>query len=116
MSSFEKRQKAFEEKYAREQETRFKIETRACRKLGEWAAEQLEFDSNETDLFVDALIQIKVRPQGISNVIKTIQEKLDDSGIEYSTQDLEKMLDAYKDVVKAKLASNDKQSGPTPAP
>ena len=50
MSSFEDRKKSFENKFARDEEVRFKIFAKRNKLLGEWAAAKLNMTINKNIL------------------------------------------------------------------
>ena len=49
MTTFDDRQKAFETKYARDQEMQFKITSRRNRLLGQWAAAKMGLSEEESE-------------------------------------------------------------------
>lgn len=66
--SLQEREKSFENKFAHDQQKLFRIEARACKMLGLWAAEQLSLSAEESDNYVQNVLEQKLSPQGFSQV------------------------------------------------
>src|SRR3546814_4108338 len=57
MTTFDNREKAFEEKFAHDAEITFRIAARRNRLLGLWAAERMKLTSEEADAYAKAVVQ-----------------------------------------------------------
>lgn len=55
MTTFDDRQKAFEEKFAHDEELRFKANVKAAKLLGEWAAQEIGLSK---DVYVNELVNM----------------------------------------------------------
>lgn len=56
MTTFDKREQAFEAEFVHDEETRFKAVARSNRMLGAWAAEQLELKGDAAVAYANALV------------------------------------------------------------
>jgi len=56
MSAFDDRERAFEAKFARDQDALFRITARRNRLVGEWAAERMGLTPEETDAYAKAVV------------------------------------------------------------
>ena len=65
MSTFDKREKAFENKFAHDEELQFKIVARANMLLGLWAAEKLHKSIEAASNYASALVAKDVSAPGI---------------------------------------------------
>ncbi|MBB4641264.1 DUF1476 domain-containing protein [Rhizorhapis suberifaciens] len=82
MTSFQDREKAFEAKFARDEELQFKILARRNRLLGEWAAEKMGLTREETDAYAKAVVQADFEEAGDEDVIRKVLGDLTSAGIE----------------------------------
>ena len=57
MTTFDDRERAFETKYARDEEVAFRIVARRNRLLGQWAATQMKLTKEESDAYATAVVQ-----------------------------------------------------------
>ena len=57
MTDFSDREKAFENKFARDEETQFKIMARRNRLLGGWAAKKMGLTPEETEGYAREVVQ-----------------------------------------------------------
>ncbi|MEA3389080.1 MAG: DUF1476 domain-containing protein, partial [Pseudomonadota bacterium] len=57
MTTFDDREKAFENMFAHDQEMEFRIQARRNRLLGEWAAVKMGLTPEETDAYAKAVVQ-----------------------------------------------------------
>src|SRR3546814_19557509 len=70
MSAFDDRERAFETKFARDQDVLFRITARRNRLLGEWAAERMGLTPEETDAYAKAVVQADFEEAGDEDVIR----------------------------------------------
>jgi hypothetical protein len=82
MTSFEDRQRAFETKFARDEEMAFRIIARRNRLLGVWAAEQMDLTPAETDAYCKAVVQADFEEAGDEDVIRKLMGDLTAAGVE----------------------------------
>ena len=82
MSTFDDRERAFETKYARDEEMAFRITARRNRLLGQWAAVQMKLTPEETDAYAKAVVQADFEEAGDEDVIRTLVSDLTAAGVE----------------------------------
>ncbi|SIO19107.1 hypothetical protein SAMN02745824_3286 [Parasphingorhabdus marina DSM 22363] len=82
MANFEDREKAFETKFARDEEMQFKITARRNRLLGEWAAEKMGLTDEETDAYAKAVVQADFEEAGDEDVIRKLLGDLTSAGVD----------------------------------
>lgn len=86
MTSFDDREKAFETKYANDQELAFRITARRNRLLGEWAASLMGLTAEETDAYAKAVVQADFEEAGDDDVIRKVLGDLISAGVETDDQ------------------------------
>ncbi len=105
MTSFNDREKAFESKFARDEEMQFKITARRNRLLGEWAAEKMGLTPEETDSYAKEVVAADFEEAGDEDVVRKLMGDLtsaevdiDDAGIRAALT--EKMVEARRQFVE----------------
>lgn len=81
MSQFDEREKAFETKFARDEEVQFKITARRNRLVGEWAAEQMGLTAEESDAYAKAVVQADFEEAGDEDVIRKLLGDMTSAGL-----------------------------------
>jgi hypothetical protein len=82
MTSFDDRERAFEAKFAADQDLQFRITARRNRLLGEWAAVKMGLTAAESDAYAKAVVQADFEEAGDEDVIRKIVGDLTSAGIE----------------------------------
>jgi hypothetical protein len=70
MTTFDDREKAFEAKYARDEDMAFRVTARRNRLLGQWAAAKMGLTPEETDAYAKAVIQAEFEEAGDEDVVR----------------------------------------------
>ena len=74
MSQFDDRERAFEAKFARDEEMQFRVAARRNRLLGGWAAEKMGLTAVEAEAYGKAVIQADFEEAGDEDVIRKLLE------------------------------------------
>ncbi len=82
MTTFNDREKAFENMYARDQELQFRIIARRNRLLGQWAAELMGLTSEEADSYAKDVVRADFEEAGDEDVIRKLLGDLTSAGVE----------------------------------
>lgn len=82
MTAFDDREKAFEAKFARDEELNFRITARRNRLLGEWAAALMNLTKEETDAYAKAVVQADFEEAGDEDVIGKVLGDLVSAGVD----------------------------------
>ena len=72
MTTFDDREKAFEAKYARDEEMQFKIVARRNRLLGLWAAQKMGLTEAEADAYARDVIRADFEAGGDDDVVRKL--------------------------------------------
>ena len=76
MTDFNDRERAFETKFARDEEMQFRVTARRNRLLGQWAAEQMGLTPEETDAYAKSVVQADFEEAGDEDVIRKLVSDL----------------------------------------
>lgn len=82
MTTFDERERAFENKFARDQEMTFRIIARRNRLLGLWAAEQMKLTPEEADAYAKAVVQAEFEESGDEDVVRKLYGDLVSAQVE----------------------------------
>ena len=107
MSAFDDRERAFETKFARDQEVQFRITARRNRLLGEWAAERMGLTPEETDAYAKAVVQADFEEAGDEDVIRKLLGDLTAAGVEIDEATVrqaveDRTVEARRQLIEAK--------------
>jgi hypothetical protein len=82
MTTFDDREKAFEAKFARDEDMAFRVIARRNRLVGQWAAVQMKLTPEETDAYAKAVVQADFEEAGDEDVIRKVLGDLLAAGVE----------------------------------
>ncbi len=93
MTTFDDRERAFEAKFARDDEMAFRITARRNRLLGQWAAGRMRLTPEETDSYAKAVVQADFEEAGDDDVIRKVVGDLTAAGIDTDEPTVRRALD-----------------------
>jgi hypothetical protein len=109
MTQFNDRERAFESKFAHDEEMKFRMVARRNRLLGEWAANKMGLSEAETQSYAKDVVRADFEEAGDGDVIRKVLGDLTAAGIETSETEIRETLD-HK-TVEAKRQLIEAQSG-----
>ena len=106
MGQFEDRERAFETKFAHDEEMKFRITARRNRLLGEWAARQMGLSEAETESYAKDVVRSDFEEAGDEDVIRKVLGDLTAAGVETSDEAIReairnKEIDARRQIIEA---------------
>jgi hypothetical protein len=93
MTTFDERERAFEAKFARDQEMLFKIQARRDKLLAAWAAERLGLSQAEADGYARDLVHTDFEHGGEQDVLKKLLGDLTASGVEIDEAEIQAQIE-----------------------
>ncbi|MCC2975408.1 DUF1476 domain-containing protein [Sphingomonas sp. PL-96] len=93
MTSFDDRERAFETKFARDEEMAFRVTARRNRLLAQWAAAKMKLTPEETDAYAKAVVQADFEEAGDGDVIRKLVGDLTAAGVVTDEATVRKALD-----------------------
>lgn len=93
MTTFDDREKAFEAKFARDEEMMFRVHARRNRLLGVWAAERMGLDGAETEGYAKSVVQADFEEAGDEDVVRKLLGDLTSAGIEIDEAEIRLAMD-----------------------
>ncbi len=82
MSQFDDRERAFEAKFARDEEMQFRVAARRNRLLGEWAAELMGLSEVETESYAKDVVRSDFEEAGDEDVIRKLLGDLTSANVD----------------------------------
>ena len=107
MTTFDDRERAFEAKYARDEDMAFRVTARRNRLLGQWAAAKMNLTPEETDAYATAVVQADFEEAGDEDVVRKLLGDLLAAGVEIDDSTVraalaEQMIEARRQLMEAK--------------
>ena len=97
MTQFDDRQRAFEGKFAHDEEMKFRITARRNRLLGEWAARQMGLSEEETVSYAKDVVRSDFEEAGDHDVVRKVFGDLTTAGVDVDEAKVRETL-AHKEV------------------
>lgn len=105
MSSFQDRETAFENKFAHDEHLRFRIEAKAVKLLGLWAAVELSLGGPEANAYAADLVSHHLDHPGLKDILTKIKADFEAKGITVSDHRIQGRLDDCLAEARAQLAA-----------
>ena len=93
MTTIDDRGKVLENKYAHDQHKLFRIEARACKLLGLWAADRLSIYGDAAESYAKDVVASNLEEAGLDDVKKKILKDFAENGIETSSHMIDIMIE-----------------------
>ncbi|MEM6383852.1 MAG: DUF1476 domain-containing protein [Pseudomonadota bacterium] len=103
MSSFDKRKEGFENKFAHDEELKFKAEARRNKMLGAWAAEKLGLSGGEADDYAKSVVLADFEEPGDEDVYRKVKGDFDAKGVDVSEHQLRREMAELMDRAIAEI-------------
>ena len=92
MTQFNDRERAFEAKFAHDEEMQFRISARRNRLLGEWAARQMGLSEAETESYAKDVVRSDFEEAGDHDVVRKVLGDLTAAGIDSDEASVQEAL------------------------
>lgn len=93
MTTFDNREAAFENAFARNEEMRFKATARRNRLLGAWASELMGLTAEEADSYAKSVVRADFEEAGDEDVVRKLLGDLTSAGIDMDDARIRAKLD-----------------------
>ena len=92
MTTFDDRERAFETKFAHDEEMKFRITARRNRLLGHWAARQMGLSEVEADSYAKDVVRSDFEEAGDHDVVRKVLGDLTAAGIDSDEASVQEAL------------------------
>ena len=106
MTQFDDRERAFEAKFARDEEMQFRVIARRNRLLGEWAARRMGLTDAEAESYAKDVVRSDFEEAGDHDVIRKVLGDLTAAGVDCDEDQVREALkntqiDARRQIIEA---------------
>jgi hypothetical protein len=106
MTQFDERERAFESKFAHDEEMKFRITARRNRLLGEWAARKMGLTEAEAEAYAKDVVRSDFEEAGEHDVIRKVIGDLTAAGVDVDDDAVReamrnKEIDARRQIIEA---------------
>ncbi len=100
MTTFDKREEAFEKKFAHDEEMRFKLTARRNRLFGEWVAERLGKSGEAAKAYATEVVLADFEEIGDDDVLRKVRQDLNAAGLAVTDAELRAKLEELESIAK----------------
>ena len=93
MTTFDKREEAFEKQFAHDEEIRFKATARRNKLLGLWAADKLGKRGAEAESYAKSIVLSDFEEAGDHDVFRKVRADFDAAGVAQSDHQIRRTMD-----------------------
>src|SRR4051794_12538078 len=106
MTQFDDRERAFEAKFAHDEEMQFRITARRNRLLGEWAARRMGLSEAESESYAKDVVRSDFEEAGEHDVIRKVLGDLTSAGVDLEEEEVRealrnKEIDARRQIIES---------------
>jgi len=105
MSGMDDRSEAYENKFAHDEELRFKAEARRNKLLGLWAADLLGKEGEEADEYAKQVVLADFKEAGDEDVFRKVRADFDAAGVDQSDHQLRRTMDELMQTAMQQIVS-----------
>jgi hypothetical protein len=95
MTTFDDREKAYEKKFAQDQDLKFRAEARRNKYVAEWAAGKLGLSGAAVEDYVKAVRKADLAEKGDDDVFRKIAKDLADKGVAVADAELRRRMGEF---------------------
>ncbi len=103
MTTFDKREEAFEKKFAHDEELKFKAEARRNRLLGLWIAEKLGKTGSDAETYAKEVVAAEFEEAGDADVVRKVSGDLAAKGAALSEAEIRGKMDELMQLAIAQI-------------
>lgn len=95
MATFDDRERAFENKFAHDQELKFKAEARRNKMLADWAGEKLGLTGDAAAEYAKDVRRADLEEAGDDDVFRKVRADFDAKGVNVTDDELRDKMDSF---------------------
>lgn len=105
MTTFDSREKAFEDKFAHDADLMFRARARRNRLFGEWLAGEMGLSGDAVKDYAGSIVAADLEEEGDADVVRKVASDLDGSEISMTDAEIETKLNSFMDEAKSQIMS-----------
>ncbi len=104
MSDLDSRADAFENKFAHDEDLKFKVEARCCKLLGVWAADKLNItDDSNIEAYAKEVVISNLEEVGLDDVKRKLIADFDTNNAEFTETEIDIKITEYMAEAKTQI-------------
>lgn len=103
MTTFDSREKAFEDKFAHDADMMFRARARRNRLFGEWLAGEMGLSGDEVKDYAGSVVAADLEEEGDGDVVRKVADDLEKTSISMTEAEIERKLQSFMDEAKAQV-------------
>ena len=107
MTTFDRRERAFEDKFAHDDTMIFKARARRNRLFGEWLGTELGMSGETLKAYAADVVKADLEEEGDGDILRKVRADIDAAGLDISDHKLDKQLTEFMCVAKGQIASGE---------
>lgn len=107
MTTFDDRERAFEAKFAHDQEVEFRIHARRDRLFGLWAAEKMQLSESGAEQYAAAVVRADLRETGDVDILRKVSEDFKAAGVTVRQAELAQKLDECLAIARQQIETGE---------
>ena len=105
MTTFDSREKAFEDKFAHDADLMFRARARRNRLFGEWLAGEMGLSGDAVKEYAGSIVAADLEEEGDADVVRKVTADLDGKDISMTDAEIETKLNSFMDEAKSQIMS-----------
>ena len=105
MTTFDSREKAFEDKFAHDADLMFRARARRNRLFGEWLAGEMGLTGDAVKEYAGSIVAADLEEEGDADVVRKVAADLDGKDISMTDAEIETKLNSFMDEAKSQIMS-----------
>ena len=106
MTTFDKREKGFENKFVHDEKLDFAVEARLSKLYGLWAAEQLGLDGANAQTYASEVVEANLEEPGFDDILRKVRADFDAKGLDVSDHVMEAELANCLEEAKKQISNS----------
>lgn len=107
--SFDERRKTQEEKWAHDEDLKFKIHARRDKLLGEWAAVEMGLKGPQMHVYAQSIVEADLSKAGDDDVLKKLRADFAAKHVTHSDHMIRRQMDALLKIAQEQVMSEKKR-------
>ena len=107
MTTFDDRERAYEAKFALDQEQEFKAVARRNKLLGLWAADKMGLNAESADQYASAVVRADFEQPGEEDVFRKVAGDFKGSGLNVSEGELRSKMDELASITREQIRAGE---------
>lgn len=105
MTTFDDREKSFENKFAHDEALMFKVRARRNRLFGEWLASELGKTGDAVKEYAGSIVAADLEEDGDGDVVRKVAADIDGTNVSMNDADIEAKLNSFMAEAKTQIMS-----------